>query len=107
MSPLSDPEDLEAVTALVNSYAASDWLNLSFSKHARDQLASRVIPNDVVVMTLRAGKCVGFRRSVEKAGLRYAYEIEMVDKFGRVTVVTAIPGLHRLHIVTSFTDVPD
>jgi hypothetical protein len=107
MNPLADPEDLDEATQTINGYAVSDWATVSLSKHAREQLAKRIIPHDVMMTALATGRCVGFEREEKNGVLRYAYEIEMRDKYGRVTVITAVPGFHRLHVVTSYTDIPD
>lgn len=107
MSPLADPEDLDEATRVINAYVANDWCQISFSDHARERIAERQIPNDVITQALQVGRVVGVRVEVFKDRLTYKYEVEMIDRYGRVTVITAIPRSQRLHIVTVYTDIPD
>lgn len=108
MNPLVDPEDLDEATQVINRYSQSDWVDISYSRHARERLQERIIPNDVLVMTLQTGRVVGVRSEMlPNARLRFSYEVEMVDRYGRVTVITAIPGRCKLHIVSVYTDIPD
>lgn len=107
MSPVADPEDLDAATRLINSYALSDWVRITYSSHAHEQQGKRIICNDLVELTLRQGVVVGVRKEVVGNVLRYKYEVEFVDKYGCITVITAIAGPMHLIIVSTFTDVSD
>ncbi|KGM54192.1 hypothetical protein N799_09945 [Lysobacter arseniciresistens ZS79] len=108
MNPLSDPEDLHEATRVINSYAQSDWCGIAFSRHARERMAERFIPGDVITSALKSGTVVDVRTEVTQAGRRiYKYEVEMRDQYGRVTVVTAVPGRLKLLVVTAYTDIPD
>ncbi len=108
MFPLTDPEDCDEATRLINLYASSDWCALSFSQHGLQRKEERLIPSDVITKTLQVGVVVGVRSEVSRSGRRlFKYEVEMVDRYGRVTVITAIPGRLKLHIVSTFTDIPD
>lgn len=108
MNPLKDPKDRDEATRTINLYAASDWLKLTFSDHGKERQQERVIPIDVLLRVLREGQCVEIRSEVDsKNRLRHAYKMNWTDRYGRVSVVTAIPGPMRLHIVTTHTDIPD
>lgn len=108
MNPLQDPEDRDEATRTINQYAASDWLKLTFSDHGEDQQQARIVPIDIVLRVLREGRCVDVRSSVDaKNRLRHAYRMDWTDRYGRVSVVTAILGAMNLRIVTTFTDIPD
>ena len=107
MNPLGDPEDLDEATRTINQYAQSDWCDVSYSEHALQRIEERVFPNDLIILVLRTGNVVGVRSDVIKDRKRWRYEVELVDQYGRATVITAIPGRFKLHIVSAYTDVPD
>lgn len=107
MSSIADPEDLGAATRLINSYARSDWVRITYSKHAQEQQGKRIICNDLVELTLRQGVVVGVRKEVVRDVLQHKYEVKFVDEYGHITVITAIQGPMHLVIVSTFTDVPD
>lgn len=108
MNPLTNPEDRDEATRVINEYADSDWTDVSYSRHARERMRQRIFPIDVVMQTLSRGRVVGIRSDPTPSGrTRYSYEVEMRDRYGRVTVITAIPGVDKLHIVSVYTDIPD
>jgi hypothetical protein len=61
MNPLPDPEDIDAASQLINQYATSDWVRISYSTHARQKLSERYVPQGVVELALRSGVVVAFR----------------------------------------------
>lgn len=107
MNPLDDPEDLDEATRIINLYAESDWCDVSYSEHALERIEQRVFPNDLITLVLRTGSAVGVRSDVIKDRKRWSYEVELVDQYGRATVITAIAGRFKLHIVSVYTDIPD
>ena len=107
MNALPDPEDIDAATRLINQYAVSDWVRLSYSSHAREKLRKRYVPQGVVEIALKSGSVVAFRVVTMQGHVTYRYKVRWVDRFGAVNVVTVIPGFHRLHIITVFPDESD
>lgn len=107
MNPLQDPEDLRAATALINQYAASDWVAVGYVRHAREALAKRYVAQGVVELVLRSGVVTSFRTKLLNGALQYRYRVRYVDKYGAVNVVTVIPGFHKLRVITVFPDESD
>jgi hypothetical protein len=107
MNPLLDPDDPDEATRTINDYAISDWTKFTYSTHAKEQMGARRVPIDIVQLTLRQGRVTEIRQEIKGQNLCYSYRVDMIDKYGTATVVTAIVGPHHLLIVTVFTDVPD
>lgn len=107
MNPLKNPEDPDEATRVINQYAASDWLTLSYSKHGEERREQRYVSPEIVLLTLKTGTVRSIRSEVLNGRLLFSYEVVMRDRYGRVTVVTAIPGPMRLRIVTTYTEMPD
>ena len=107
MNLLPDPEDLHAATKVINQYASSDWVRWTYSKHARERQSDRVICNDLVELALREGVVVAVTKVVVRNCIQYRYEVEYRDRYGRLTVITALAGPHHLVIVSTYTDIPD
>ncbi|MNC15919.1 hypothetical protein D3C75_637600 [compost metagenome] len=108
MYPLNDPEDINEATQLINQYAASDWCKFIYTQHAKERAALRVIPADVIQSVLANGQVIEVRKEAYPNGrARYAYNVQLIDRYGRVNVVTAVVGSFQLLVVTTYTDVPD
>jgi len=107
MNPLTDPEDLDAATLLINQYAVSDWAEIVYSRHAREQLRARYIPEGVLEIALGQGVVVEFRTALRGGALVHRYKVRFVDKYGAVNVITVVAGFHKLRIITVFPDESD
>lgn len=105
MFPLTDPEDLDEATHLINQYASSDWCRISYTRHAQERAQQRMVPADVVQNTLAFGNVVEARREEFSPGrVRYSYNVQLVDRYGRVNVVTAVVAKFHLVVVTTYAD---
>ncbi len=108
MYPLNDPEDINEATKLINQYASSDWCRFTYTKHASERAEQRVVPVDVIQAVLAHGQVIEARREeLPKGRSRYAYNVQLIDRYGRVNVVTAVVGSFHLLVVTTYTDIPD
>lgn len=90
--PLSAPE----ATRRIHEMARDPNVARTFTGHARQRMREREVHADWVDQVLREGGVDEVRRE----NGTWRYRVVLVDKWGRTAVVTAIPSVDNLVIVT-------
>ena len=97
---IKHPLGLDEATQLIHEIACNDQAKRILVGHADDRKAFRCIGDLSIDMVLKNGEVV--ERRFENNSWRY--KVELVDKYGKLYVVTAIPKKDRLVIITTFSD---
>jgi len=98
---IKHPLSLEEATRIINCYASSKDVTRDYRLHALERMEERMVHSEWVDTVLKNGKVISSKQN--KYG-RWSYNVAFTDKYGLTRVITAIPGINRLSIITVIRD---